>query len=124
MVRLAGEIAGAKARGETDDGRRYYEYWLAALEGLVLAKNLAAGPDLAARRHAWEDAYRNTPHGRPVDFGRSGGDLEHESGHGAAPSGLNPQEIPTIRQTPGTGRGQGRPARPTGACGPSGGDWR
>ena len=40
------------------------------------------------------------------------------------PSGLNPQEIPTIRQTPGTGRGQGRPARPTGACGPSGGDWR
>ena len=31
--RLAGEIAGAKARGETDDGRRYYEYWLARRRG-------------------------------------------------------------------------------------------
>ena len=35
-----------------------------------------------------------------------------------------PWEIPTIRQTPGTGRGQARPARPTGACGPTGADWR
>jgi nitrile hydratase accessory protein len=58
-----------KSAGPDDDGARYYEHWLAALEGLVLAKSLATGPDLAARRDAWEDAYRNTPHGRPVEFG-------------------------------------------------------
>lgn len=58
-----------KAAGPDDDGSRYYDHWLAALEHLVLAKSLAAGPDLTARRQAWEAAYRNTPHGRPVELG-------------------------------------------------------
>jgi len=30
--RLADEIVAAKARGESDDGTRYYYFWLAALE--------------------------------------------------------------------------------------------
>ena len=51
-----------------DDGSRYYEYWLAALECLVTTKSLAAGPELADRRQAWEDAYRHTAHGRPVEL--------------------------------------------------------
>ena len=37
--------------------------------------------------------------------GGSGSRLEHETGHGAAPPGLDAQEIPTIGQSPGTGRG-------------------
>ena len=57
------------AAGPGDDGARYYEHWLAALESLVTAKNLAAGAELADRKHAWEDAYRRTPHGRPVELG-------------------------------------------------------
>jgi nitrile hydratase accessory protein len=68
------EWAGAlserlKAAGPEDDGSRYYEHWLATLENLVTAKNLAADAELHDRKHAWEAAYRNTPHGRPVELG-------------------------------------------------------
>lgn len=58
-----------KAAGPTDDGSRYYERWLEALEDLVTAKRLASGPDLARRKKAWEHAYRHTAHGRPVELG-------------------------------------------------------
>ena len=46
--------------------RRYYEYWLAALERLVTSKGLTDGESLAARKEEWADAYRHTPHGQPV----------------------------------------------------------
>jgi nitrile hydratase accessory protein len=55
-----------KADAPPDEGSRYYEHWLAALEGLVMAKNLAPAAELSARRHDWEAAYRRTPHGKPV----------------------------------------------------------
>jgi nitrile hydratase accessory protein len=55
-----------KAAGPADDGSRYYEHWLAALERLVTAKGLAAPDALDERKHAWADAYRRTPHGKPV----------------------------------------------------------
>src|SRR5437773_2348303 len=38
---LALELHDAAGRGEPDDGSRYYEHWLAALERLVTAKGLA-----------------------------------------------------------------------------------
>jgi nitrile hydratase accessory protein len=60
---LSAQLAAARP---DDDGSRYYEHWLAALEGLVMAKHLAGGQELAARKHAWAEAYRHTPHGRPV----------------------------------------------------------
>jgi nitrile hydratase accessory protein len=63
---LADEIKAAAARGETDDGSRYYHYWLAALERLVTAKGLSDFAALLARKEAWADAYRHTPHGKPV----------------------------------------------------------
>jgi len=53
---------GASSRGEPDDGSRYYHHWLAALEGLV---NSAA---LATRKAPWTEAYRRTPHGKPVEL--------------------------------------------------------
>jgi nitrile hydratase accessory protein len=65
---LAAELA---AVGEPDDGTRYYHQWLAALERLVAAKGLVDAPSLAARKAAWEAAYRATPHGDPVTL-RSG----------------------------------------------------
>ena len=51
-----------------DDGSRYYEHWLAALEDLVSGKRLAAVEALAERKRAWAEAYRRTPHGHPVEL--------------------------------------------------------
>lgn len=69
---LAEEIAGADARDEPDDGSRYYHHWVAALERLVVERNLSDLPALTERRDAWAEAYRNTPHGHPVELRRSG----------------------------------------------------
>jgi nitrile hydratase accessory protein len=65
---LAGELAAAAKRGEPDDGSHYYDHWLAALERLVQAKGLLEGAALVERKDAWADAYRHTPHGRPVEL--------------------------------------------------------
>ncbi len=65
---LADQLQSAARRGEPDDGSRYYEHWLAALESLVTAKGLAAPGALRSRKEAWADAYRNTPHGQPVEL--------------------------------------------------------
>ena len=65
---LADELKVAAERGEPDDGSRYYHHWLAALERLVKAKGLADASALAARKEAWADAYRHTPHGQPVEL--------------------------------------------------------
>ena len=65
-ARLADEIAAARARGERDDGSRYYHYWLAALEKLVAAKRIVPADELRARKDAWEAAAAATPHGQPI----------------------------------------------------------
>ncbi|HXX19065.1 MAG TPA: nitrile hydratase accessory protein [Candidatus Acidoferrum sp.] len=65
---LADEIKNAADRGEPDDGSRYYEHWLAALERLVTAKGLSDPASLLQRKEAWADAYRHTPHGKPVQL--------------------------------------------------------
>ena len=65
---LAHELHAAANRGEPDDGSRYYEHWLAALERLVTAKGLADPAALITRKEAWTEAYRTTPHGRPVEL--------------------------------------------------------
>ncbi len=65
---LADDLQAAVDRGEPDDGSHYYEHWLAALERLVAAKNLANAAELLARRNEWADAYRHTPHGMPVEL--------------------------------------------------------
>lgn len=65
---LADELKAAADRGEPDDGSRYYEYWLAALEKLTAAKNLSSKDEMLRRKEAWADAYRHTPHGKPVEL--------------------------------------------------------
>ncbi len=67
---LAAELAAAAARGEPDDGSHYYEHWLAALEKLVIAKNVASAQDLEQRVQDWDAAARATPHGQPVELSR------------------------------------------------------
>lgn len=61
---LSDELAGDPG----DDGSRYYEHWVAALERLALQRELAGEDELSARKHAWAEAYRHTPHGRPVQL--------------------------------------------------------
>ena len=63
---LGAVLAEAAARGEPDDGSRYWDHWLTALERLVVAKGLGTTADLDGLTEAWRDAYRTTPHGRPV----------------------------------------------------------
>ena len=65
---LADELRAAAARGEPDDGSRYYEHWLATLERVVAAKGLSDPAAMASRKEAWADAYRHTPHGKPVEL--------------------------------------------------------
>jgi len=68
---LADEIKRAADRREPDDGSHYYEHWLAALERLVTAKGLSDPASMLARKEAWADAYRRTPHGKPVELAAS-----------------------------------------------------
>jgi nitrile hydratase accessory protein len=63
---LANQLNAAARPSEPDDGSHYYDHWLAALEHLVTAKGLADSAGLIARKEAWADAYRRTPHGMPV----------------------------------------------------------
>ena len=63
---LSEEIKAADARGEGGEGEHYYERWLAALETLVTRRGMAEPAALAARKDAWAEAYRHTPHGQPV----------------------------------------------------------
>ena len=65
---LAAVLKEAESRSEPDDGSRYYQHWLAALERLVTAKGLTDGTALATRKHEWAAAYRATPHGKPVEL--------------------------------------------------------
>jgi nitrile hydratase accessory protein len=65
---LAEELKAAADSGEPDDGATYYAHWLAALERLVTAKGLTDWKQLVERKEAWADAYRHTPHGKPVEL--------------------------------------------------------
>jgi nitrile hydratase accessory protein len=56
---LADEIKAAPDQG-------YYRNWLRALERLVTAKGLTTPDAIETRKEAWADAYRHTPHGKPV----------------------------------------------------------
>jgi nitrile hydratase accessory protein len=63
------EWSAALAHELTSDSTRgYYEHWLAALERLVKAKGLTNEAALLERKQAWADAYRHTPHGKPVEL--------------------------------------------------------
>ena len=68
---LAEELTASVSRGEPDDGSYYYQCWLAALERLVFAKGLTDLKTLLTRKEDWAEAYRRTPHGKPVELAAS-----------------------------------------------------
>jgi nitrile hydratase accessory protein len=45
---------------------RYFDCWLSALQSLLIGRDALGQAELHERKHAWEDAYRRTPHGMPV----------------------------------------------------------
>jgi nitrile hydratase accessory protein len=47
---LGAQFHAAEQRGEYDTGLSYYDHWLAALEQLLVDKNLAAVEDLSAEK--------------------------------------------------------------------------
>ena len=65
---LATVLREAAAREPPDDGSHYYEHWLWALERLCRSKGLTNLQALNERRAAWAEAFRRTPHGRPVEL--------------------------------------------------------
>ncbi len=66
---LGEQLQAAVRRGEPDDGSRYFEHWVAALEHLVVDKKLTDLTVLGERKEAWAESYRHTPHGQPVELG-------------------------------------------------------
>ena len=66
---LGEQLQAAVDRSEPDDGSRYFEHWVAALELLLADKNLTDSAALRERKEAWVEAYLHTPHGQPVELG-------------------------------------------------------
>ena len=66
---LGEQLQAAVRRGEPDDGSRYFEHWIAALEHLVVDKKLTNITALSERKEAWAVSYRHTPHGQSVELG-------------------------------------------------------
>ena len=65
---LAAEI---RANPALDDGRHYYEHWLAALEKLIAAKGVITDGERERRAEAWQAAAGATPHGQPIELSRA-----------------------------------------------------
>ena len=62
---LTAEIRDA---GEDDQGGQYYHYWTAALEKLLTQHGIISEKTLQEQKVAWLEAYRRTPHGKPVEL--------------------------------------------------------
>jgi len=71
-IALGEQLQAVLRSGEADDRSRYFEHWIAALEHLVVYKNLTDLTALGERKKAWADSYRHTPHGHPVELGARG----------------------------------------------------
>ena len=67
---LAETISHAGADGGPSDGSDYYVNWVTALEQILKHKNLADALSLASLKAEWEQAYKLTPHGKPVFLNR------------------------------------------------------
>ena len=65
---LGRELRLASDPDPRTEGARYFDCWLSALQSLLLVKGAVGQAELHERKHAWEDAYRRTPHGKPVSL--------------------------------------------------------
>jgi nitrile hydratase accessory protein len=75
---LSEEIKAAQARGDPDLGQTYYQHWLNALERICVDKALVGRAAMRQRLEAWRRAYRNTPHGHPVELSAASRDVRRD----------------------------------------------
>jgi len=52
--------------GRAPDGSDYFDCWVAALSGLLVAKGIADIDAIVALQQSWQRAAEATPHGRPI----------------------------------------------------------
>lgn len=64
----AAALSRELARHPDDDGSGYFLHWVAALETLATERGLVTIADLVSRKEEWAQAYRHTPHGKPVEL--------------------------------------------------------
>ena len=64
-------LGEAESRGEPDNQETYYHCVLMALERLVAEHSDIDRAAMATKRDDWEQAYRSTPHGQPVNLKNS-----------------------------------------------------
>lgn len=60
------EALGAELKEGAPDGSDYYDRWLAALESLLLNRQIARAAEIADLTAAWHRAAEATPHGKPI----------------------------------------------------------
>ena len=65
---LSEEIRAAQQEGDPDLGDTYYKHWLRALERLCRERGLVSQEEASDRKDAWQKAYLDTPHGKPVEL--------------------------------------------------------
>lgn len=65
---LGEEIRAAQQEGDPDLGDTYYTHWLRALERLCRERGLVSQEETLDRKDAWQRAYLDTPHGKPVEL--------------------------------------------------------
>ena len=63
---LAVEIKKAKEEGNPDFGNTFYQFWLSALETILIENNILDNCDIKLKTEQWRKAFQSTPHGNPV----------------------------------------------------------
>ena len=60
------QISKVKLKRPIDGSNDYYNIWLQALIELISNKGITDAEAISDVQNCWADAYRNTPHGKPV----------------------------------------------------------
>ena len=74
---LSGEIKRAQAAGDPDLGDTYYLHWLAALEALVVKKQVSNKQGLDQAFHDWRAADHARVHGEAPVYVKGAGQQQH-----------------------------------------------
>ena len=62
------QINKVKQTRPIDGSNDYYSLWLKALIDLISTKGITDAEAILDAQNRWADAYRNTPHGKPVEL--------------------------------------------------------
>ena len=63
-----GATVSRMADGNPADPEAYWRAWLAALEELLMRKQVTNRRDLLELKDAWREAAERTPHGQPIEL--------------------------------------------------------